>query len=95
VRPLTCRVCALRPTAGPTGLFCAECQRSYDRARDQDGTIAGAIVWAASRARSAVTRARGRKKSAREIRKRLGWPPPSTEEQDRNLEENLISLGVT
>ncbi len=37
--------------------FCVPCRRSYDKARDADGTIAGLIVWAATRARRFERRA--------------------------------------
>jgi hypothetical protein len=37
--------------------MCPSCGKSYDRARDKDVTIMGAIVWAANRARLAERRA--------------------------------------
>lgn len=46
---VTCVVCGERPRTG--ALFCAACARSWDRDAARDTTFAGAVLWAARRAR--------------------------------------------
>lgn len=45
----SCSVCRRRPVEG--SLMCAQCGRSYDESAFRDCSVAGAIEWAANRAR--------------------------------------------
>lgn len=63
----TCGICGPRSTASSAQSMCGPCERSYDVAGQQDGSVWAAMAWAAMRARKAASRrwrAKRRKKRA-------------------------------
>lgn len=48
--PPVCIVCGDKPPR-VAGTMCRECQRSFDRQVQRDGTTLGLIAWASKRAR--------------------------------------------